>query len=439
MNSTTYTCLFACDKEGPLLTGSTARLEKIIQSSKQRNDTLHHQLQDSQEKNPQLTIKFHKNCVSTYTSKCHIQRHLKRNGGHLSSNIQPTKRRSCLPAFDFKKFCFICGDECIPKDPKNPKRWRRLVQCQTIEIKEKILEVCKLRNDNLAAQVQVRILGAISDLHAADAQYHHDCYTSFTAKRNVGSASKTTTLMSSPVEQALSDVILAIKEEPTKIWNSVELYNIYTTSYSTLNDDDSEGIEELGSQENSYRHRRAVLLQMLESHFQNNLLVMKIDGCASLVCLREHAPQNLKLVTANDADPVADVVKIISDEVSREKLQEYDISSFTTAKAKEDTSSTLLCLVSGLVSSGKVTSKSLSLSQSIQTLINKKFNQTTLGLAVKLHHQFGSRELIDTLHECGYITSYDEVLRFRKSAAKINKNAQIFLLGTHHFLKSNII
>ena len=243
--------------------------------------------------------------------------------------------------------------------------------------------------------------------------YHHDFYTSFTAKRNVGSASKTATLMSSPVEQALSDVILAIKEKPTKI----ELYNIYTTSFSTLNGDDSEGIEELGSQENSNRHRRAALLQMLEYHFQNNL-VMKIDGCVSLVCLREHAPQNLKLVTANDADPVADVVKIISNEVNREKLLEYDISSSTMAKAKEGTSSTRLCLVSGFVSSGKVTSKSLSLSQSIQTLINKKFNQTTLGLAVKLHHQFDSRELIDTLHECGYISSYDEVLRFRKSAAK---------------------
>ena len=63
---------------------------------------------------------------------------------------------------------------------KNPKRWRRIVQCQTIEIKEKLLQVCKVRNDNWAAEVQRRIVGIISDLHAVDAQYHHDCYTSFT-------------------------------------------------------------------------------------------------------------------------------------------------------------------------------------------------------------------------------------------------------------------
>ena len=54
--------------------------------------------------------------------------------------------------------------------------------------------------------------------------------------------------------------------------------------------------------------------------------------------------------------------------------------------------------------------------------MNNEFNQTTLGLAVKLHHQFGSRELVDILHCSGYISSYDEVLRFKKSAAK--KTAQ---------------
>ena len=67
---------------------------------------------------------------------------------------------------------------------------------------------------------------------------------------------------------------------------------------------------------------------------------MKIDDCASLVCLHEHSLQNLKLVAANDADPVAEVVEIILNEVS-------DIGSFTRDNAKEHTSSTLLSLVSG--------------------------------------------------------------------------------------------
>ena len=54
----------------------------------------------------------------------------------------------------------------------------------------------------------------------------------------------------------------------------------------------------------------------------------------------------------------------------------------------------------------------------------KTRNQTTLGLGVKLNHKFGSRDLIDILNELGCTVPYDEVLRFRKSAAKyIGDNA----------------
>ena len=98
-------------------------------------------------------------------------------------------------------------------------------------------------------------------------------------------------------------------------------------------------------------------------------------------------------------------------------MKSYNLGDFTRDKAIESSSQTLLNLVSSLVSKGAVTRESLSLTQSIQALMTKNFNQTTLGLAMKLHYRFGSREVIDLLHANGYIASYDEVLRFRKSAA----------------------
>ena len=82
------------------------------------------------------------------------------------------------------------------------------------------------------------------------------------------------------------------------------------------------------------------------------------------------------------------------------------------------TSITLLRFISKLISNGKVTKASMSLAQSIQFGIMNTSNQSTLGLGVKLHHKFGSSDLIQILHEHGYCVSYDEVLRFRKSAAK---------------------
>ena len=67
---------------------------------------------------------------------------------------------------------------------------------------------------------------------------------------------------------------------------------------------------------------------------------------------------------------------------------------------------------------GKVTKASLTLAQCIQQHVSRSWNQTTLGLALKLRHQHGSSELIQTLNDHGILTTYDEVQRFRKSAAK---------------------
>ena len=71
-----------------------------------------------------------------------------------------------------------------------------------------------------------------------------------------------------------------------------------------------------------------------------------------------------------------------------------------------------------MMTKGTVTKQVLSIAQSIQYNINRISNQTTLDLAVKLHHSLGSREVVDTLHEYGYLCTFDEVLRFRKSVAK---------------------
>ncbi len=43
------------------------------------------------------------------------------------------------------------------------------------------------------------------------------------------------------------------------------------------------------------------------------------------------------------------------------------------------------------------------MAQSRHAPVIKSFNQTTLGLAVKLYYQFGSNEPIEVLHSSGYI------------------------------------
>jgi hypothetical protein len=85
-------------------------------------------------------------------------------------------RRSDSSKFCFKQHCVFCGDLCIMDyDPKHPSRWRRVMLCRTADrdgqetFKQVILNVCDSRNDDWASHV-----GAVSDLHAADARYYED-------------------------------------------------------------------------------------------------------------------------------------------------------------------------------------------------------------------------------------------------------------------------
>ena len=209
------------------------------------------------------------------------------------------------------------------------------------------------------------------------------------------------------MDPPLAVVIGVMHEQPARVWNSAELHQLY--------------MEASGCKDGkSTRHARRRLATKLSTHFGNELVVMQIDGCASLLCFRQYVPFHLNADVADGIDDnvLEQLTEQIRQEVKSIPIQKnYDISSFTYASAVEGTSNTLLSLIARLVSDGAVTKTSLSLAQSIQHHVAKWHNQTTLGLAVKFHHRFGSKEAVDLLHEYGFAVTYDEVMRFRKSVA----------------------
>ena len=67
----------------------------------------------------------------------------------------------------------------MKSDPKNPGRWEKNkgILCKTADrghgkksFKEVLLSVCDNRSDVQSDEVRVRLAGASSDLHAADAR-----------------------------------------------------------------------------------------------------------------------------------------------------------------------------------------------------------------------------------------------------------------------------
>ena len=62
----------------------------------------------------------------------HIRRYLGTIKRKLSSDEPPQRvSRSQVAEFIFKCDCLFCGDICVPKNPKNPRRWVPVSQCET--------------------------------------------------------------------------------------------------------------------------------------------------------------------------------------------------------------------------------------------------------------------------------------------------------------------
>ena len=213
------------------------RIRSIISASVQRQDTLPTDLEACIRNYTIYAITCHRSCASTYTYKHKIAKFFKKRTRSSSEPPQPLKRvkRSASNSdFNFKTHCIFCGDECAEeRDPKNPGRWRPVSRCRTIDtgsndrtFKDTVLQVCRERNDQWAKDVELRELGAMSDLHAADARYHRDCKPFMgpkSGKLPYKSGAKTRK------DFALDQVIRFMESDMDKLWSSTEVYNEYVS------------------------------------------------------------------------------------------------------------------------------------------------------------------------------------------------------------------
>ena len=126
----------------------------------------------------------------------------------------------------------------LMKDKKHPDRWRPAYMCRSTvserdktPYKEYILDKCKTRNDDWANEVSHRVLGVVSDLHAAEARYHRDCMSRFFANRKQKTVEQEDKPQAKHTENApdlaLQHLVRSTSENKTCIWNSVELFLEY--------------------------------------------------------------------------------------------------------------------------------------------------------------------------------------------------------------------
>lgn len=140
MSEDAQRCFFNCNRTDSLVTGGVDRIRKIAESSRERGDVIHSEIEDGLLYGSLINLRFHKSCISSYTSKEHIKRAAKKKSEpfQATSSREPKRTRQSFDSddrFQFLVHCFFCGQECLAPDPKHPERWNTFRECSTLDKK----------------------------------------------------------------------------------------------------------------------------------------------------------------------------------------------------------------------------------------------------------------------------------------------------------------
>ena len=201
-------------------------------------------------------------------------------------------------------------------------------------------------------------------------------------------------------DPAMEYVIGVMNKDQSQLWNSIDLYKLYTENGGKI-------------------QSRKTLLRKLSEFFGDDLTVLHSAGLANIVCLRCRAAKSLRLIDEDD-DDIDEILNRIAKQVRSEvKDINLDKNHYSTTINKDiamnEVSETLMTLL-GLVSAKLERTFPAILMGSILTGAVK--NHPT-ALQVTLGSKLGrSKKIITTMQSFGVTCSYDEVLRFKHSAAK---------------------
>ena len=280
-------------RKGALRVVKRAGIETLIKRAKDRGDKdtevkLKDILYSNDAQDP--VVEPHKSCYCTYISQHKINRFKdvqKRKKGDTCVCGPSKHTRSSTPSqgFQYKTHCLFCELLCHDRDPKNPKRWKKVIICASKNrfdkagnpypsFKEVILCVAEQRNDELVRNASRNCRAAI-DLPAVEARYHRECYTAFCniPERSIlpdGDCNS---------DKPLQSVVYVMKNDISRLWTSLELHSVYTEFGGVLS--------------------RRTMIDNLVDCLGQKVVVVGIEGCASIIGFRDAVVLDLEMLLEN--------------------------------------------------------------------------------------------------------------------------------------------
>ena len=193
--------------------------------------------------------------------------------------------------FDFRVHCIFCIEQCVPMDTRHPDRWDRVRQCQTQErpglptFRDYLHS--HHRNDPMGVRA-LRNIGEETDLPAQDAQYHERCMNTFKVIPKSVHISPNT-CVDDVALKACIDVMY--HHDQNRLYATTELYATYSAGGGTLS--------------------RKQMFCKLTDCLADEVVVIRCDGCASLVGFKAFVGSVIKLEKVSMDDDESEVESVI--------------------------------------------------------------------------------------------------------------------------------
>jgi len=384
--------------------------------------------------------KVHQNCRKDYCRQSSIDSHNRKRIRSPSTETVKPALRSQQNRFEYSRNCLFCG---TGDSFNGRKKEYILTAVRSLEFKEQILQASLSCPDAWRLQVRSR-LEFVADLPAADAVYHQACNVNFRTgkqipKRFVHEESVLKNVKLGRPHESLQ------KEAFEQIIEYLEQYDDEQVTVDDLVHKMDDYLKGTGATAYSSKHMK----NQIEKYFGEKIIITAVNGKKNVVTLWSAASSILQdfYASPKQTDPECEKHRIIS---TAAKFIKSDIKAMQQQKevypGSDEMSSvenatafvpeSLQILMKLLLTSNDTEVKLASLGQAIVQATRPRvlISPLQLGLAVQLHHQFGSRFLIDTLHKHGFCSSYSEVINFERSAA-FSQGTNISDLQQKHFVQ----
>jgi len=399
--------------------GVTAGQKSLLTSSVERGDS---ELCDFLNSSPAV-VYVHENCRRKYVKPLSELEKARKRTADADAELGSHKltraytEAGCFSApggFQWREHCVLCGQKAVI-DLKHPNR-KVVHRVRTVEIKETLLHACMLRNDDWSHVVEGR-LHTVADLHAADAVYHHNCYTAFTnggcapeARKSHGGRSADCGKMN--IFDAMCEALL--ENGDGELYTLDELLN-YMTS---LTDDPTQV------------YSSVQLQHLLRERYGNNLFIADKYGRRNVVCFVNEAKRviNDKWYAEREHDMTKECERVVQTAAKlikasiRETLFNTDDYPLTCTMrnrelAKEWVPPLLQLFLQTLICDEV---KQIALGHCIVqgSRPRSAVSPVMFGVGVSLDYQTGKPAVVQLLSRLGLSVSPDEVNRFKQSVTQ---------------------